>query len=315
MAPKSLSELNQAFMADWETQKQKETARPVEQLEFEPIEIVKFKPIEALDFRPYGAAKIKAFEPAPAEAAQPKTIEPPAIAAASDAAALASDAAGGAALPAAEQQEQPERDDRDEHQADSLQPEAKSRRRKWETMKKSARVFSIISNIIFYVAVVLVLLTVLTSGSDSGAPKTIFGYSYFTVMSGSMQSELPKGSFILVKKVDTTTLNIDDTITYMRDSATSVTHKIIDIYENYDNTGARGFQTKGVNNANPDSVIVYSSNVVGKVVFSIPALGAIMLYLAENVYIVFIIFGLCVVISFCLRGVFVRPSKKKLQHS
>ena len=179
--------------------------------------------------------------------------------------------------------------------------------------KKSSGVFAFISNVIFYLAIVLIMLTVLTSGTDAGVPKTIFGYSYFTVVSGSMQDEIPKGSFILVKNTAPGDLRAGDTITYMRDRSTSVTHKIVDIYENYSNSGERGFQTKGVNNPNPDADIVHGSAVVGKVVFALPAAGALMAYLAANVYIVFIIFGLCMIISFCIRGLFVRPANKKHQ--
>jgi len=184
---------------------------------------------------------------------------------------------------------------------------------KRESAKKTTAIFTFVSNAIFYLAVVLILLTVLTTGADAGVPKTIFGYSYYTVLSQSMQDEIPKGSFILVKSVNPQVIKAGDTITYMRDRNTSVTHKVVDIYENYNNSGSRGFQTMGVNNSAPDADIVRETSVVGKVVFVLPAVGAIMSSLAANVYLVFIIFGLCVVISFCLRGVFTKPSKKKLQ--
>jgi len=175
---------------------------------------------------------------------------------------------------------------------------------------RSGRVFAYISNIIFYLAIALIILTVLTSGTDTGMPKTIFGYSYFTVVSHSMQNEIPKGSFILVKSVDSSGLEVGDTITYMQDRNT-VTHKIVGIFENYYSGGTRGFQTQGVNNANPDSEIVHSSSIVGKVVFVLPGAGALMAYLSANVYIVFIIFGLCVIISFCIRGILAKPAAKK----
>ena len=179
-----------------------------------------------------------------------------------------------------------------------------------EAKRKNSGVFSFVSSAIFYLAIVLIMLTVLTSGSDAGVPKTIFGYSYFTVVSHSMQDEIPKGSFILVKNTDPQYLEVGDTITYMRDRNTSVTHKIVGIFDDYNNSGARGFQTKGVNNAGPDSDIVHGSAIVGKVVFTIPAVGEFMTYLAANVYIVFIIFGLCMIISFCIRGLLVKPKSK-----
>ena len=183
-----------------------------------------------------------------------------------------------------------------------------------ETMRPAAaskaetkrRFFTFASNIIFYIAIALILLTALTSGTGNGAPKTVFGYSCFTVVSKSMQDEIPKGSFIIVRGVAPQDLNVGDTITYMRDRDTSVTHKIIGVYENYDRSGARGFQTMGVNNSGPDSDIVYEANVVGKVIFAVPAVGAVLSGLAANVYLIFIIFVLCVAVSFCMRGLFVK---------
>ena|GEM_PF-5209383 len=176
--------------------------------------------------------------------------------------------------------------------------------------KKKKGLLGIISDILFYSAIITILFSILTSGPKDGAPKTIMGFSYFTVLTSSMQDEIPRGSFILVDHTDPRELKIGDDITYMRDAETSITHKIINIYENYDNSGERGFQTKGVNNADPDKDIVYEANVVGKVVFHVPAVGAIIESLKENIYIVFIIFGLFIGFSFLIRLLFVKPKEK-----
>ena len=181
--------------------------------------------------------------------------------------------------------------------------------------KKNRSLFGLISDILFYTALFIVMLSVLTSGSKDGAPRMFMGYSYFTVLTSSMQDEIPRGSFILVRETDPQELNAGDNITYMRDASTTVTHKIIDIYENYQNSGARGFQTKGVNNINPDKDIVYEANVVGKVILVLPRVGAIISSLKENIYIVFIIFGLCVALSFLLRRLFVESSKGNPENS
>jgi len=167
-----------------------------------------------------------------------------------------------------------------------------------------------ISDVLFSLAIVMILFVVLFSGTESGMPKTIFNYSYFTVVSPSMQDEIPQGSFILVKSIDPHKLKVGDNITYMADRSISVTHKIIKIYENYDNSGVLGFQTKGVNNTNPDQDIVYEANIVGKVVFVLPIFGLVLSHLSENVFLVFIVFGLCVLLSFLLRGIFTKPTKR-----
>jgi hypothetical protein len=72
----------------------------------------------------------------------------------------------------------------------------------------------------------------------------------------------------------------------------------------------RGFQTKGVNNLNPDTAIVPASNVVGKVIFVLPIAGAVISYLSANIFLMFIIFVLCVILSFSLRGLITKPKKE-----
>ena len=157
--------------------------------------------------------------------------------------------------------------------------------------KKKRSTLAIISGILFYLAILMVVFAVLTASK----------YTFFTVLTTSMQDEIPKGSLILIHRTDPQELKVGDNITFMRDWKTSVTHKIADIYEDYQSNGARGFRTKGVNNANHDREIVDEENIVGKVVFTLPAVGAAISYLGENIYIVFAILGLCVTLFLILR--------------
>ena len=178
--------------------------------------------------------------------------------------------------------------------------------------KKKSGMVTLVSDVLFYLAIIVILLTTVFSGGNGGAPKVIMGYSYFTVLTTSMQDEIPKGSFILVHETDPQELQVGDTITYMRDASTSVTHKIVNIFENYQEDGGRGFQTQGVNNLAPDKDIVHAANVVGKVVFSLPTVGALIANLRSNIHLVFIIFGLCVILSFSLRGLFIGQIVKQV---
>ena len=157
--------------------------------------------------------------------------------------------------------------------------------------KKILGMLTIVTVTLFYVTLLIVLLFSITSSK----------YSFFTVLTASMQDEIPKNSLILVKQTDTRDLEVGDNITFMRDRRISVTHKIIDIYEDYQDDGSRGFQTQGTNNLYPDNEIVNGENIVGRVVFSIPVLGAAVSWLGENIYIVFIAFGSCIVISLAFR--------------
>ena len=177
--------------------------------------------------------------------------------------------------------------------------------------KKRRNIFAVISDVLFYLAIFTILIVILTSGQKDGAPKMFMGLAYFTVVSPSMQEEIPKGSLIFVKQTDPRELNIGDNITFMKDANTTVTHKITDIYDNYLDSGVRGFQTKGVNNVDPDKEIVHEESIVGKVIIILPGVGAAIAALRANIYIVFIIFGLCIALSFLLRALFANPDKSK----
>jgi signal peptidase len=179
--------------------------------------------------------------------------------------------------------------------------------------KKKRGTVAIISDILFYLAILVVLATTALAGQGDGTPKMILGYADFTVLTSSMEGEIPKGSFILVHRTDSQSLQVGDNITFMRDASTSVTHKIIDIYEDYQDSGDRGFQTKGVHNTNPDKDIVYADKIIGKVVLVIPFVGALLLYLRSNLHLVFIIFGVFILLSFCLRWLFAKTKKRNGQ--
>jgi len=184
------------------------------------------------------------------------------------------------------------------------------RRPSAEHSPKGRGTFTTVSDMLFSMAIIMILFVALVPGSDDGVPKSIFNYSYFTVETPSMQDEIPQGSFILVKSINPQKLREGDNITYLAEHNTAVTHKVVAIYENYDNSGAIGIQTKGVNNANPDRDIVNEASIVGKVVFVFPVFGTVLSYLSDNVFLVFTIFGLCVLLSFLLRGKFAKPAKR-----
>ena len=191
------------------------------------------------------------------------------------------------------------------------QPESDAEYSQRYCTEKKHIIFTNLSAMPFYLAILLLLLSILTSGADSGKPKSVLGYSYFTVLSDSMKDEIPKGSFVLVKETTPYNLEIGDNITFIRDRYDPVTHKIIYIYENCDSSGARGFQTKGVNNTAPDKDIVYESSIIGKVIFVLPGAGTALSYIDANIHIVFIMFGLCMVISFSIRVVYASRKKSR----
>lgn len=95
------------------------------------------------------------------------------------------------------------------------------------------------------VLIVLVVSVAFLKGGDSGAPKSLAGFSTFTVLTGSMQDEIPQGSLVITQQTDPRELKIGDDITYLSSPTTTVTHRIVGIIENYKDTGQRAFENAG----------------------------------------------------------------------
>ena len=130
-----------------------------------------------------------------------------------------------------------------------------------------------------------------------------------------MQPEIPKGSLILVHHTDPLALENGDNITFMRNWRTAITHKIVDIHENYQGSGSRGFQTQGTNNTNPDREVVLEENVVGKVKLVIPHVGTVLSRLGDNIYIIYIILGASIALSLTVNYIKKKKYEGRADHN
>ncbi len=148
-----------------------------------------------------------------------------------------------------------------------------------EHVKK--RVKSRIWNKMYYWVLLCVVIAFLLYQKDGG-PRVLGGFSVFNVLTGSMQSEIPKDSMVITRKIDEATLKIGDDITFMVGPTTTITHRIVGIYEDYNDTGYRGFETKGLENINKDKDVILSPNIVGKVIYHNYHLGRILVFLQAN---------------------------------
>ena len=95
-------------------------------------------------------------------------------------------------------------------------------------------------------------------------------FKILTVLSGSMEPEIHTGSIVAIKSA--MEYKIGDIITFGKISKTQTptTHRIFEIK---DNNGQKIYITKGDANNSPDMKEVLGSEVVGKVIFSVPYLG------------------------------------------
>ena len=125
-----------------------------------------------------------------------------------------------------------------------------------------------ISNITGGLLLVLVILLCI--------PLTIprlFGCQIYHVVSGSMEPAIPTGSVVYVKEVEADTIEKKDVIAFYSDtdSGSIITHRVV---KNRIISGE--FVTKGDANDKEDVTPVSYDRLLGKVVLSVPYLGALL---------------------------------------
>lgn len=146
---------------------------------------------------------------------------------------------------------------------------------------------SFIRDAAFYVILTsLVMLAFFYNGNRE--PGKRFGpFSYNTVLTNSMQSVYPQGSLITswaVKPAEPLNAGLENgtDIVFIRDNGDVVVHRIIEIIDNYEDSGQRAFKTQGVDNPAPDSWTTYEGNVIGRVTWHVPYVGNFFSMIAEN---------------------------------
>ena len=100
----------------------------------------------------------------------------------------------------------------------------------------------------------------------------LFGYQIYSVVSGSMEPAIPTGSLVYIGKTELKDVSEGEVIAFYgaRDTASIITHRVV---ENRVLTGE--LITKGDANQTEDMTPVPYENVIGKVIRSIPAAGAV----------------------------------------
>ncbi len=137
-----------------------------------------------------------------------------------------------------------------------------------------ARHWALLGEALYYLVLAAFVVGVfLFRGAGEGPPVRVLGFSALRVLTASMGEDLPQGSLVITHAVDPATLEVGDDITYLAGEEVTVTHRIVDITEDYMGSGERAFTTQGTGNEEPDSRPVSAQNVVGKVIFHSLTLG------------------------------------------
>lgn len=136
-----------------------------------------------------------------------------------------------------------------------------------------------ISRIIFLILLILVLLLFVPN---------FVGFKTFSVISGSMEPDIPVGSLVYTKSVEFEDIEIGDVISYKLSEDTMVTHRVNSI-----NAENNTLITKGDANDDVDGSEVQKSQIVGKVIFTVPYLGYMAIYSRTPLAIV----AVCIIVA------------------
>ena len=101
----------------------------------------------------------------------------------------------------------------------------------------------------------------------------LFGFKFYTVLTGSMEPEFNIGDLIIERKIEQEDIHVGDIITYSLNNQNTVTHRVIKISQE---NGEILYETKGDNNNSPDEKLVKYSQIQGHIVFKIDKLGKII---------------------------------------
>ena len=167
-----------------------------------------------------------------------------------------------------------------------------------------------VSDWVFGIAIIVLILSAYLVTKNG--PTMIGGYQAAVILSGSMESVYPKDSFILIKEVDPEELLIGNDISFESASyGMPITHRIVDIQESYNDTGERGFVTKGVNNPSVDLEVVRAQDVIGKIIFFVPGLGGFMQALQNRMHFVLIFFFSAITFSLLISVLLGETSRER----
>lgn len=141
----------------------------------------------------------------------------------------------------------------------------------------------VVNNVLYFSLLITILMSIMAYKQKENADFSIFGFHIYNVLTDSMKSEIPPGSFVLVKEVDKSTIQVGDDITFYVSQQKSVTHRVIAVEPDFNGEGL-AFRTQGVDNKEADKEVAFAENVVGVVTLHVPYLGFAMRFVGENIF-------------------------------
>lgn len=135
---------------------------------------------------------------------------------------------------------------------------------------------------IFLLFVLLIgFFSAVNAFSPALAVKT-FGFNFSVVQSGSMEPVLSRGDLLFICQTDPDTIKKEDIIAFQPKNQLRVLHSVADILT--DDQGERVFKTKpyqAKDKSEWDYWGIRDNQIIGRLVFSVPSVGHLILFLSS----------------------------------
>lgn len=147
-----------------------------------------------------------------------------------------------------------------------------------QPVSKPKKVMQTISSIIQYIIIfiLLAIIVLIIYNRQTNKLEDLFVYKFYTIVSGSMQTEINIGDVVVVKKVEN--VEVGEVAAYQNGQSV-VVHRIIDKQEV---NGETLYTAKGDFNNAPDINPIKESQIIGVCKYTIPKIGYIGIFVAQN---------------------------------
>lgn len=155
-------------------------------------------------------------------------------------------------------------------------------------MPLGARIFDIAFTVFVYLLAAAIIVGAILFSFSTSEDKALFGYRYYTVLTGSMSPTYNVGDMIFVQLKEGKDINVGDVITFnpSQDSDAYLTHRVTEKIENYEGSGVTCFRTQGDANNAQDSFLIDEQRVIGTVNFGIPMIGYVVRFVQLRWYLI-----------------------------
>jgi signal peptidase len=170
-----------------------------------------------------------------------------------------------------------------------------------QDLTKSQRLVEAVSDVLFYLLLVAIIVSAIMFASSKTPNKSIFGFRYYDVLTGSMEPTYHVGDLIFVKVTDAANINVGDAATFNPGATEDsyLTHRVVEKLEDYQGTGVTCFKTKGDANDTEDPFVIDADRMIGVVKLRVPFMGYVVQFVQYH-YVMIIIFIVLFSIFFTL---------------